>query len=63
MLDQEKLYQPSNNIDFSYALSNDANGSASDLLAHLTHKFNRLLEALRAEEDQRKKLEVLTHDL
>ena len=48
--------------DFAQVFQRDGT-TAADLLTHLTLKFNRLLEALRSEEAQRKAAEQLAAEL
>jgi hypothetical protein len=51
-----------NHEDFKKAF-NETNCSADDLLAHLTAKFTRLLDALKNEEQEKKRLQKSFLDL
>ena len=46
-----------NNAEIIRTLSHSDRSSADSLLQHLTEKFNKLLEALKSEEFERKKLQ------
>ena len=48
---------------FTTATYEGQENSASDLLQHLTFKFNRLLEALKQEESDKKKFQKQVMDL